>query len=136
MRVERTQDADEIKRVVNHPQILAEFGVDVLPDIPLDESIYHMVAADDEPMGIASFFPVDSATWSPHMAVLPKYRGIGTELMRRAIQWVFVNTPCTVLEVTVPVSNKKMIHIFEKCGLKITEFHTGAVAMMLAQERN
>ena len=129
MRVERTTDANVIRKVILNT---SELGADSDTPIPLHESIYHVIAKDEDVMGIASFFPIDGKAWSPHMAVLPKHRGIGTELLERAMAWMAVNTQCKSLRVAVPAMNLKMIHVFDKCGFERSDFEAGHVLM----ERN
>lgn len=136
MRVERTDNEAVVKRIVNDAQVLREMREVPIAAVPFGDSIYHMVASDDEPMGIASFFPVDESIWSPHMAVLPPFRGIGTELLRRSVQWMFANTPCLELRVAVPTWNTKMVCVFEKCGFAAEDYFESHVVMTLRMERN
>lgn len=136
MKVERTTDAEMIRKVVCDRQVLNEMREEEVPYIPIADSIYHMIARDEEVMGIASFFPIDEHSWSPHMAVLPIFRGIGTELLRRSVEWMFANTACLELKVAVPEWNERMLHVFEKCGFKVADELNGHVMMTLRMERN
>ena len=132
MRVERTHDASEIRKVICNLQVLTELGALGEPPVPIHETIYHLIAKDKDVMGVASFFPIDGKAWSPHMAVLPEYRGIGTEFLQQAIGWMLEHSPCKALRVAVPAWNERMVHVFEKCGFSREKLQDGSLMM----ERN
>lgn len=126
--IERTHDVETIRKIICDPRVLAEFGVDDTP-IPVHDSIYHMIASDEELMGITSFFPVDGVSWSPHMAVLPEHRGIGVQLLKKASEWMFVNTGCKSLQVGIPALNTRMINFLDRCGFERSSFDGANIVM-------
>jgi|SRR5581483_1764690 len=127
MRLERTFDVELVRSVIGHPEIKPHVleGDDV--PVPLHDSIYYLVAreerfadgaVEDDVVGMVGFLPVNSIAWNPHVAVLPRHRGRGTELMALAMQWMFANTQCRKLVAYPPVFNARMIRVFEKCGFE------------------
>lgn len=128
MRLERTFDQALIRSVIGHPEIrpLVLEGEDV--PVPMHESIYYFAARverhadgaiEDDLVGIVAFIPVNSISWNPHVAVLPSYRGSGTEIVRLAIAWMFAHTACEKVVAYPPAYNVSMIRVFEKCGFKL-----------------
>ena len=120
LRLDRTSDVFLISRIVEHPEIKPQiWDSDDSVSIPLHETIYHLVARlDGEVVGLVSFVPINSITWNPHISILPKYRGRGTDVMRLGINWMFENTPCIKLVAFPPTFKKAMIRVFEKCGFE------------------
>jgi RimJ/RimL family protein N-acetyltransferase len=113
--------------VIGHPEVRPHtYDLEGEIPVPMHESIYHLIAKEDfgfDPgmiearvVGSVTFVPLNAITWNPHIGVLPEYRGRGTEVLRAAMEWVFVNTPCRKLVAHPPTSNPRMIRVFEKCG--------------------
>ena len=119
MRVERTFNLDIIKSIVEHPELrdlLTEDGEVV--HVPSHPDIYWLLSYNKDILrGFVGFIPINSITWNPHIAILPEFRGCGTDTMYAGIQWMFQNTPCQKIVAYPPGYNKAMIRVFEKCGL-------------------
>jgi RimJ/RimL family protein N-acetyltransferase len=113
MILERTTDVALIKSIIEHPEI-APLIFEGEAQVPIHDSIYYLVAKE----GIVAFIPINSISWNPHIAVLPEYRGKGTELMQSGLEWMFKNTECKKVVAFPPSYNKPMIRVFEKCGFK------------------
>lgn len=128
MRLERTFDAELVRSVIGHPQIKPlVLETDDVP-VPMHESIYYFSAkdyrcadgaVDDVLLGVVGFIPVNNIAWNPHLAILPEHRGRGTEVMEKAIEWMFANTPCEKVVAFPPAYNAAMIRVFEKCGFRV-----------------
>ena len=129
MIIERTFDADAVRSVIGHPDIKPyTYDADGEIPVPMHESIYHLTAKEDfgydpgmietKMIGTVSFLQVNPITWNPHVGVLPQFRGSGTEVLKRACEWMFVNTQCRKIVAYPPTSNPKMVRVFEKCGFR------------------
>lgn len=70
-------------------------------------------------VGIIMFFPVNPICWNPHICILPGYRGVGTEALMWAIEWMFENTECKKLIAHPPAYNTAMIKVFKKLGFHL-----------------
>lgn len=126
MRVERSEDVRLILGIIETPGIReALFQGDEEAQVPIHPSIYYLVAreerfadgaTEDCIVGVAAFHPVNSITWTPHLAILPEHRGKGAHVLHSAICWMYENTPCRKLFAAPPVFNVSMIRCFEKCG--------------------
>ncbi len=126
MNLGRTQDQSLVLGIIGHPVLRKElFEEDVEPQAPIHPSIYYLVAWDekfsdgaveDRVVGVAAFHQVNAITWTPHLVILPEHRGKGTEVLAKASQWMFENTPCKKLFAAPPIYNVAMIRCFEKCG--------------------
>lgn len=129
--VERTKDAELIRSIIGMPEIrvLVMEGEGEIP-VPAHDDIYYLAvkepifgdgAVEDRLVGIVAFMPVNSITWNPHIAILPmkQDRGVGTEAMRAAVDWMFSNTSCRKIVASPPTFKGAMIRVFEKCGLRI-----------------
>lgn len=129
MMIERTFDTALIRSVVEHPEILPQIhdGAEQMA-VPMHASIYYLAPKievgldpgmiENHMVGVVAFIPVNSATWNPHIAILPQYRGRGTEVMRSGIAWMFENTACEKLVAYPPSFKVAMIRVFEKCGFR------------------
>lgn len=126
--IERTTDADFVSSVINHPEIREDLtdGEDL--HVPMHESIYYLKptferhvdgAVEDVAVGVVGFIPINAVTWNPHIAILPEYRGHGTDAMKAGVTWMFENTPCRKIVAYPPAFNTRMIRVFEKCGFKM-----------------
>ena len=108
MRLVRTADEALIRSVIDHPCVkdwLMQDG-DTELVVPEHDSIYYLAAYRElgvEPgdvyaqlLGALAFVPINGITWNPHIAVLPKFQGMGygTEMMKMGVKWMFDNTPC------------------------------------------
>lgn len=132
--------ADDMRLVAS---ILAHEGVreSVWDDggpqpLPVHPSIHYLVASKDvwdegvlnnRPIGVVAFMPVNSVTCNPHIAILPEFRGTGTDVMDLAIDWMFDNTECKKLVAHPPEYNAAMIRVFEKCGFNREGYSPGSI---------
>lgn len=118
--LERTQDASVIRSVLHHPDVLTKVWDGAGdPPIPIHDSIYHLVAkVDGEVAGLITFMPVNSITWNPHVNIIAQGRGLGTELVKRGLEYMFSRTPCRKVVAFPPAPNIAMIRVFEKCGFQ------------------
>lgn len=119
MILRRTTDRSAIRGILENEQV-RPFIFDGTGDIPVpvSEEIFHLLAREDAVIGIVSFVPLAPGAWNPHIAVLPEYRGNGTEIMRRGVAWMFENTDCRKMVAFPPVHNMAMVRVFEKCGFE------------------
>ena len=128
MRIERTTDERTIRNVLGNPTVVHEIW-DEERELPVHvhDSIYWLSvndehhsdgAIEDVQVGIIEFVPMNAITWNPHIAILPQYRGLGTQAMKKAIAWMFLNTPCKKIFAAPPAFNTRMIRVFRKCGFK------------------
>lgn len=117
LRLERTFDLELILSVVGHPEIKPQIWEEE-PIIHLDERIYWLAAYKDGLVGIIAFYPINSVAYNPHSAILTRGIGLGTEMMKAGVKWMFENTGC--LKVVAPPAsyNKAMIRVYEKCGFR------------------
>jgi diamine N-acetyltransferase len=118
MKLERTFDIEVIKSVICNPEIARDI-YEGEPSIPIHESVYYLIGKENEEViGIVAFIQMNPISWNPHIAVLPQFRGMGTELMNLGVKWMFENTVCRKVIAFPPLYNQKMIRVFEKCGFK------------------
>lgn len=126
--IERTTDTAFISSVINRPGIREDLTDGEELQIPMHESIYYLKpmleqhsdgAIEDVAVGILGFVQVNAVTWNPHIAILPEYRGHGTEAMKSGVEWMFKNTPCRKVVAYPPAFKARMIRVFEKCGFKV-----------------
>lgn len=128
MIIERTQDVGFIASVLRHPEIKDLISDDGEVILPLHPQLYYLVPKieigvepgmiEDRAIGCLAFMPINFITWNPHIAILPEYRGRGTEAMELGIQWMFENTRCLKIVAHVPEYNAAMFRVFEKCGFQ------------------
>ena len=136
MRVERTEDVEFISSVLRHPDIADLVSDDGEVKLPIHPELYYLVPKieigvepgiiEERAIGCLAFAPVNYVTWNPHAAILPQYRGRGTEAMRLGIQWMRENTRCRKLVANVPEYNARMIRVFQKCKFQHEGFSPGS----------
>ena len=116
--VARTHDPEIVRAIVEHPDIMPMvWDGPGRPPIPMVSSVYHLAARiDGELAGLITFVPINSVTWNPHVNMLVRGRGIGTEVVKRGISWMFENTDCIKIVAFPPAYNRAMIRVFEKSG--------------------
>jgi RimJ/RimL family protein N-acetyltransferase len=131
VRLERTEYMKTIDRIAHHPSVFPfisdDAGDQPMPDprrvhyllVRVDEPISES-GVKDEVVGFVAFYPENYCTMVPHIALLPEHRGrgVGTEALQLAAQWVFANTPCRKLVARPAENNRAMIRVFEKCGFR------------------
>lgn len=126
VRVDPTEDLQLLYSILQTEGVAEWVGEDgaelILPSHP---KIHYLLAKieigvdgviEDRVIGCVAFMPINAVTWNPHIAILPKYHGNGTDAMRAGIQWIFGNTDCEKLVAHPPEYNKPMVRVFEKCG--------------------
>lgn len=123
--VDRTADMDLISWIISQEGIREFIWDDSGPaELPVHPNIYYLLASleawdegalNNVPIGLVVFMPINSIVWNPHIAILRKYRGTGTEVMMAGIEWIFANTECKKLVANPPEYNVPMIRVFEKC---------------------
>lgn len=128
MKIERTESLIFIKEVLDHPQLRPLMVDDGTPEEwqpSLHPLLYYLVptievfdegVVSDTAIGVLLFAPVNFCTWNPHIAILPKYHGRGTDAMLAGLAWMFSRTPALKMTAFPPVYNPRMIRVFEKCG--------------------
>lgn len=124
--IDRTDDAEIVKGIVGHPDLRAAlFEPGEQPKVPMHPLIHYLVAreqafadgaVEDKIVGIAAFHPVNSITWTPHLAIMPEHRGKGADVLQFAMSWMFEYTDCRKFFAAPPAYNAAMIRCFEKCG--------------------
>jgi RimJ/RimL family protein N-acetyltransferase len=129
VRLDRAKDAGIVSSILTHPMVKPEiWDLDGDPVVPMHDSIYHLIARDerhadgavnDVILGVVAFLPVNGITWNPHIAILPSYRGVGTQVMKLGMKWMAENTNCKKLVAYPPAFNARMIRVFEKCGFRL-----------------
>lgn len=127
IKIERTEDAHLIESLLHHPGILDFVSDDGELTVPLHPLIYYFIPTievsqdgsfENRPIGCMAFMPINFIAWNPHLAILPQYRGRGTEVMQLGIDWMFGNTRCQKIVANVPEYHVAMRRVFEKCGLQ------------------
>lgn len=84
----------------------------------IHDSVYWLLAYQGENLtGCVVFFPIYSMAWNPHIAILPEYRGCGTDVMREGCAWMFANTAC--LKMLAFPFKPIMQRMYRKCGFKV-----------------
>lgn len=125
--LEPTTQTSMLNNILSQPGIRESIGDDSPGEIqlPLRQDFYYFLAKidigidgmmEDRIIGCLAFMPVNFITWNPHLAILPKHRGRGTQVMELGCQWMFANTRCKKIVAFPPEYNKAMIRVFEKCG--------------------
>ena len=101
MQIQRTEDATFIKAVFDEPSCRPWMRDDGTPEDwspSIHPMMYYLVPSiethdeglvNEHAIGVILFSPVNFCTWNPHIAILPRYRGRGTEAMTEAIRWMF-----------------------------------------------
>lgn len=126
--IAQAHELSSIEAVFNHPSIKDDVWDGGIPKkLPVSPSIYYLLAkeerfsdgaVEDIVIGAMMFVPMNSVTWNPHIAVYEEHRGLGTEVLKEGMKWMFENTPCVKLVAYPPAFNKAMIRVFEKCEWK------------------
>lgn len=127
MRVERTEDVGLIYLILATPGISEWIGDDGGElNLVINPKIYYLLAKieigvepgmiEEKVVGCMAFGPINGITWNPHLAILPQYRGHGTQALQAGIDWMFKNSPCEKLVAYPPSYNFAMVRVFEKCG--------------------
>lgn len=128
MKIERTDDVGIVLGILNHPEIKDLVKDDGEVSLHLHPQLYYLLAKmeigvepgvmEDRVIGCLAFMPVNYITWNPHIAILPQYRGRGTEVMKLGMRWMVENTRCRKLIANVPEYNVAMLRVFEKCDFQ------------------
>lgn len=117
MIIERTTDLALVRSVIFHPGVADEFGA-CEEIMVLHKSIYWLtVRVGGTVAGMLMFLPLYGMAWNPHIAILPEFRGRGTEAMRRSVAWMFENSPAEKI-LAFPFK-QIMIRVYEKCGFVV-----------------
>lgn len=133
MIIERTEDKAYMASVLLDPAIAHLMRDDGTPtefDPMIHPLMYYLIPKMDVafepgivesvPIGLVVFNPCNSTTWNPHIGILPKYWGHGTEALLAGIDWMFKNVPaCLKMVCFPPVYNPRMIRVFQKCHFQI-----------------
>lgn len=138
LRVERTEDVESMYSILRTEGIeewIGDDGSELL--LPVHARIYYLLAKieigvepgaiEDRIIGCMAFQPVNGITWTPHLAILPQYRGMGTAALRAGIAWMFESTACRKLFAAPPEYNKAMARVFEKCEFNQEGFSPASV---------
>lgn len=128
IKIERTEDVTLITSILSHPEIKDLVSDDGEVTVPLHPQLYYLLPKieigvepgmiEERVIGCLAFVPINHITWNPHIAILPQYRGIGTQAMELGMKWMFKNTRCKKLIANVPEYNVPMLRVFEKCDFK------------------
>lgn len=127
MRIERSEDRLAIRSVIGDESV-KPFVIegDEIP-VPIHPSIYYFLlyaehhaegAVEDIPAGVVSYVPVNSCTWTPHIAIRAPWRGNGRFLLTESMAWMAANTPCCKFFAAPPEFSLAVIKLFEKCGFR------------------
>lgn len=138
MTIERTENAPlllSILRTEGIAEWVGDDGSEIV--VSLHSRIYYLLAKieigvepgliEERVIGFMAFQPVNGITWVPHVAILPLYRGMGTQALMAGMQWMFANSPCLKLTAAPPEYNKPMVRVFEKCGFTDEGFSKDSV---------
>lgn len=123
MKVERTFDAEIIKRCVTHPSVWPQVHDDMgcsredYTPITIPE-IYWIMVKDETPKGVFLLHPHNGVCYEVHTCLLPEVWGKTTECTALAMAWIFENTPCQRLITNVPAYNKLALRLAERTGMK------------------
>lgn len=121
MKLVRTEDLSIIESIFLHPEIKPEVGD---AKFIIHDSVYWLLSYQDENIaGCIVFFPIYSLAWNPHIAILPKYRGCGSDVMREGCAWMFENTAC--LKLLAFPFKPIMQRVYQKAGFQIEGFSRG-----------
>jgi ribosomal protein S18 acetylase RimI-like enzyme len=103
-----------------------------------------LLVAEDENriVGWCRLFPLSKCDGHASEAelgigLLPEYRerGLGRTLVQQAIDWA-AKTGVTHVALTVRVDNFRAIHLFEGCGLMVTDHGTDGWTKMICQPQS
>lgn len=116
VRIERTSDAELVRRILTHPQIYPYVSDDGSPspeefdprESVRNDAMYFLVPmAAERPAGLYVVYPHNLVMYEVHACILPEYRGsVAGEAARAMVQWVFERTPCRKLIALVPAFNR------------------------------
>ncbi|MEW5709849.1 MAG: GNAT family N-acetyltransferase [Pseudomonadota bacterium] len=116
VRIERTFDAELVRKILTHPQIYPHVSDDGSPppeefdprESVRNDAMYFLVPmAAERPAGLYVIYPHNSIMYEVHACILPEYRGAAArEAARAMVQWVFAHTPCRKLIALVPAFNR------------------------------
>lgn len=121
-------DRDMVDKILKDPEIYKHLGDD--GSLPAENftSLYlltnpmiYMLKAiiEDDIAGLIGFYPRNFVSYDIHITVLPQYRGkTGVEVMKKAIDWMFENTPCRKVIANAPTSNRPAYALAIKCGFQ------------------
>lgn len=127
MIIERSYNADEIKRVITAPGIwehVSPEGEDMQTlQIPFGDNIYIMGYYEGEPVGLFMMHPTSIRLWQCHVHIMPEFRkSHGEEFGRRVIEWVWNNTEINKLIALIPECYDNVKSFAELQGFEVEGF--------------
>jgi hypothetical protein len=104
VKLTQTQDIDDIKSILCHPEIYDRIAEDGMPSVEeyepeLDGVICIM---DEGKKGVMLFHWVNGITLECHVQVLPKYRNEAHKFGQLALEWMWDNTKATKVVAQIP----------------------------------
>lgn len=117
MIVNKTDDIEAVKRIINHPKVRYAMIDDLTPkeyDPPAD-GFYIM---DENECGVVRVDPINGITCIVHIACLPEMWGQSVEFTMAAIDFGFNHTLYTKITAAIPVFNRLAIALCYQCGFE------------------
>ena len=125
LRLNRSENADEIARILKDPEIfsrIAEDGIEPWEyEIPIDgHQCYMMIYADNEPVGVWNLYPVNTSTLNIHCNILKQHRIHAMEAGRLIVHWFAHNAPkqYVKLNAEIPQIYPDVYHFTKKFGFQ------------------
>lgn len=123
--IERTFDAAFVEQVCKHPKIwksIADDSANIDNWKPhMGEEMHWLTPViDGKRAGVFLVYPITSACWEVHTAILPEFWGDQClESARALIDYVFHNTTCSKLVTNVPIRNRLARSLAERAGMRV-----------------
>lgn len=128
MQIERTTDAEFVRRVLTDPAVWPlvsddysgspeEYDPTAAVTNPL--SYYLVPLRNGERIGFFSFHPANGITYEMHSAIIPAHQGHSIWSCRSAIFWMFEHTRARKIITQVPVRYNRLCRITMAAGFAI-----------------
>ena len=124
MTLQRTTDAEVIKRVFTHPAIWPRISDDFSPapsaftPFISPEVVYILASAGITPVGVFMFVPQNRICWEIHTAILPAFWRKSRQILRALTQFIWTRTPCQRVVTTIVDDNRAAIKLAEDVGME------------------
>lgn len=110
MDVRITDDLEFATQVMTHPAIWPALTNDAVPPLPEFQAppnfVYFVALEDDQPAGLFGLQAIEPNVVSMHAAMLPQYRGKGTnEASAKLLGWIWEHTPAERVVVRLEARN-------------------------------
>ena len=125
MKIRISDDAEEIRGILTHPDIYAVISSDLAPPaqhyiVDMNEKVFLVGYVDEKPIGVMIFYPCgDVACWC-HIQVLPEYRKEHAFAFgKMAVQWAWDSLAIAKLVAQIPAIYPNVIRFAEMHDFEI-----------------